>query len=603
MGALAGLLTSRGHEVRGSDQGVYPPMSDQLQALGIEVFVGYSASNLDWKPDVVVVGNVCSKDHPESSSAAEQGMVLASMPQILGDTFLSETRAMVVSGTHGKTTTSSILAHLLAASDRDPSFFVGGVPLNFGKGWGLGQGKEFVVEGDEYDSAYFDKGSKFLHYRPKVAILTSVEMDHIDIFPSFEAVKNTFRSFVKLIPASGVLIVYAESEEAMAIARDNAQCRIQTYGVDDGTTSVDWGRVTWVAREVEDLPTGRSRFTVYRNGELYGRFESLLMGKYNVANMIAAIGAAHDVGVSAEALRLALGSFAGVRRRQEIRGVAKGVYVIDDYAHHPTAVRETLRALRLRFAKRRIIAVFEPRSASSRRNAFQDDYVNALAHADIAIVAEPYLSSKMKEAERFDAEYVTGTLRERGVNASTFPSTEEIVTYVSQEARAGDVVCVLSSGGFDGIHQKLLTALGDAVVPGEIADYSLIQDLLTELSLVTTDLTVDSMGKFLIVRNENGVAGCVALEVLGETAILRSLAVKQIARGAGYGWLLAETAISVAKHRGVRRLYLLTEDSSDFFAKCGFRMVDLSTIEKRVTQSTAFVSETTASAVAMRLDL
>jgi UDP-N-acetylmuramate: L-alanyl-gamma-D-glutamyl-meso-diaminopimelate ligase len=622
MGALAGLLRAAGHDVRGSDNTLYPPMSDQLRSLEIPVFEGFSADNLGWGPEVVVVGNVCGRDHVEVVEAQRLGLPLASLPQVLGEQFLAGRHSVVVAGTHGKTTTSALLTQILIDAGRDPGCFIGGVPIAQGKGWRAGQGPEFVVEGDEYDSAFFDKGSKFLHYRPHTAVITSIELDHVDIFASMEGVRETFRKFVRLLPADGLLLVAATSDEAVAISAAEAPCRVETYVVDEGgaepiaarteaadpaepdAAAAEPGKAAWRACELEYTASGRCRFALERNGELFGRFESMLVGAHNVGNIVAAVALAHSLGVGVEDLTRSVSGFAGVRRRLEIRGIAQGVYVLDDYAHHPTAVRETLRAVHKRFPGRRVVAIYEPRSATSRRKTFQREFLEAFAHADAVVVGRLFDPSRIREEDRFDAERLAFELHQGGTPATYLHAVDDIVAHTVELARPGDVVVVLSSGSFDGLHDKLLMALGDPVMPARRQDIEEIRGLLRQVGLGPDDVREDAYGNFLVLRNENGFVGCVGLEVSGEDAILRSLAVNKDARGVGYGWLLADTVINVARARGVRRLYLLTDTASDFFAaKHGFRVVDLSTVGPEVASSSTFQSHRDNGHVAMRLDL
>ena len=639
MGALAGLLHAAGHDVRGSDSALYPPMSDQLAALGIPVFVGYAADNLTWtdttddttdgpattKPDVVVVGNVCRRDHVEVQEAQRQGLPLTSLPALLGEGFLEGKRSVVVAGTHGKTTTTSLISYLLLSAGRDPGVFVGGVPLNMGRGYRFGHGSEFVVEGDEYDSAFFDKGPKFLHYRPRIAVLTSVELDHVDIYSSMESVRQAFARFVALLPEDGLLIVCATASEAVAIAREHARCRVETYAVrevglengaseavaapvpqsitDAATDAV--ANITWVADNLDYTKSGRCRFELSRGGHFFNRFESLLIGRHNIANAAAAIAVAHAVGLTPEEIAAGLASFAGVKRRQEVRGIAQGVYVLDDYAHHPTAVEETLRALRKRFRSRRLIAVFEPRSATSRRHTFQREYAIALAHADVVVVGRLHDPSGIPPEERLDPERLALELHNKsGTLASYIANTEDIVSYLMGLWRPGDVIAILSSGAFDGLHDKLLAALGDAVRWATANDMSDIRSLAGQLGWSLERASDQDAGMYLVLHNETGFVGCVGLEVYGDAGILHSLAVKKQARGVGYGWLLADTVVQTARHRGVRRIYLMTEDASDFFAaKLGFRVIDVSTVSPAVAGSSVFRAQSDKGATAMRLDL
>jgi UDP-N-acetylmuramate: L-alanyl-gamma-D-glutamyl-meso-diaminopimelate ligase len=610
MGAVAGLLVAAGHEVRGSDAAVYPPMSEQLAALGVPVMMPYAEHNLDWNPDLVVVGNVHGKDHVEVKAAQARGLKLTSFPAVIGEQLLPGKHSIVVSGTHGKTTTTSLLGHILLEAGRDPSLFVGGVPVGLGHGWRLGKGP-FVIEGDEYDTAFFDKGSKFLHYRPETVILTSIELDHVDIFPSFEAVRDAFKKLVALIPPSGLLVAYADSVDVRAIAK-TAACKVELYTVyapdhttdgedSDGGLASD---VAWWARNLEVGKSGRVAFDVYHKGERLDRFETLLVGQHNVGNAVAAIAVAHSQGVAIKDIQRGMATFAGVRRRQELRGIAGGVTVLDDYAHHPTAVRETLKALRKRFPKRRLIAVYEPRSATSRRKTFQAEFADAFAYADEVIVGRMYDASKIPIEDRFDPEKLALDLHRSGTQASYTPDVDSIVKQLAENAAPGDVVVVLSSGSFDGLHDKLLDAIGDAIRPAQRADMPAVRAVLEMVQLADEPARDDQFPDFFVLRNEKGTVGCVALEVLGEDAILRALAVDPEFRGAGYGWMLADMAVSQARWRGVRRIYLLTASASDFFAaKFGYRVVDRSTLGKAVSATETFSASSGAGRVAMRLDL
>jgi UDP-N-acetylmuramate: L-alanyl-gamma-D-glutamyl-meso-diaminopimelate ligase len=611
MGAVAGLLAGAGHEVRGSDAAVYPPMSEQLAALGVPVMMPYAADNLAWTPDLVVVGNVHGKDHIEVKAAQAKGIPLTSFPAVLGERLLDGKHAIVVCGTHGKTTTTSLVAHILGEAGRDPSLFVGGVPVALGQGYRHGKGEDFVIEGDEYDTAFFDKGPKFLHYRPRTVILTSVELDHVDIFPSFDAVRDVFKKLTTVIPSDGLLVVCAESSDALEVAK-LATCKVEQYCVlADGADGVPPPGVTWWASNLEVGKSGRVSFDVFHAtggsgsgpSERFERFDTLLVGRHNVANCVAAIAVCHARGVSVREIQRGLASFAGVRRRQELRGVAGGVTVLDDYAHHPTAVRETLKALRKRFPKRRLIAVYEPRSATSRRKTFQDEFADAFAYADEVIVGKLFDPTKIPLADRFDPERLALDLHRAGTKAAYTPEVDTIVKQLAESAAPGDVVCVLSSGSFDGLHDRLLDAIGDAMRPAQRADMPAVRDLFARIGL-PEPARDEQLGSFFVLRNEQGVVGTVALEVLGDDAILRALAVDPEFRGAGYGWMLADMAVNQARWRGVRRIYLLTETASDFFAaKFGFRVVDRSTLSKQVSASETFTRGTGATLVAMRLDL
>ncbi|MGE5183692.1 MAG: UDP-N-acetylmuramate--L-alanine ligase [Acidobacteriota bacterium] len=603
MGAVAGLLAAAGHEVRGSDAAVYPPMSEQLAALGVPVMMPYKPENLDWGPELVVVGNVHGKDHLEVKAAQARGIKLTSFPAVLGERLLDGKHAIVVAGTHGKTTTTSLVAHILLEAGRDPSLFVGGVPVALGQGWRLGHGEDFVLEGDEYDTAFFDKGPKFLHYRPRTAIITSIELDHVDIFPSFDAVRDAFKKLVGLMPADGLLVACGESADAVVVGK-LAPCPVELYAVVDDAEGQPPQGVAWWAQNLEIAKSGRVSFDVYHRGERVERFETLLVGRHNVQNCLAAIAVAHARGVSIKDIQRAVASFAGVRRRQELRGVAGGVTVLDDYAHHPTAVRETLKALRRRFPKRRLIAVYEPRSATSRRRTFQAEFADAFAHADEVIVGRLFDPAKIPPDERFDPEKLALDLHRSGTKAAYVPDVDQIVKSLAESCAPGDVVCVLSSGSFDGLHDKLLAAIGDAIRPARRSDMAAVRELMPLSGLTDEPARDEQFPSFYVLHNEQGLVGAVALEVYGDDAVLRALVAHPEYRGAGYGWMLADMAVQQARWRGVRRIYLLTESASDFFAvKFGFRIVDRSTLSKRVAASETFTAPRGAGLVAMRLDL
>ncbi|MBI4508462.1 MAG: GNAT family N-acetyltransferase [Deltaproteobacteria bacterium] len=601
MGSLAGLLKAAGHDVRGSDENIYPPMSDQLRALQVPMFDGFRPENLDWGPERVVVGNVCRKDHVEVLEAQRRGLPLVSFPALLSELFLSSKHSVVVAGTHGKTTTSSLIAHVLADAGMDPSFLIGGVPFNFGKGWRYGEGSHFVVEGDEYDSAFFDKGSKFLHYRPKTAILTSVELDHVDIFDSMDAVRAAFRRFVALLPEDGYLACAASSPEALAVSQA-ARCRVETYAA--CRKQGNEVQALWKAEIDEGRSPFRTLFSVTRAGEFIGTFEVGLTGHHNVENALGVVATGVALGLSQAELSRALARFAGVKRRQELRGIATGVSVFDDYGHHPTAVRETLTALRQPGARGRLVAIYEPRSATSRRATFQNEFADALAAADEVVVAPLFQPEKIPPGERFDIERLASDLRGRGTAARALPSVEAIVPHVASRVQPGDSVVIFSSGGFQGIHEKLLFALGDPIIPAKPQDMPRVREILRLTGVCGDDLDEDRSGDVLVVADESGIVGCVAVEVYDESGVLRSLAVVPERRGRGLGWTLADSAVARARVAGVKRLYLLTETASDFFAeKLGFRPVDRNSVDSMVVASRHFGEAHCRSAVAMRLDL
>ena len=451
MATVAALLKQRGHDVGGSDQHVYPPMSDFLAAEGIRIMAGFSADHISPDVDLVVVGNAVSRGNPELEAVLERKIRYCSLPEAIRDHFLWGSRSIVLAGTHGKTTTTSLTGWLLAHGQLDPTVLVGGIALDFGdhgSSYRLGGSRDFVIEGDEYDSAYFDKTAKFLKYIPDIAVINNIEFDHADIYEDLDAVRLAFRRLVNLVPRNGLLLLGADSPHAAGLAVD-AVSPVETFGTSD--------EATWQASGIEHAD-GVTRFTVRRSGEPFGHFESPLLGFHNVRNALAAIAVGSRVGLGASELSQGLRTFRGIKRRLETVGVRRGVTVLDDFAHHPTAVRETLAALRMGYPSRRLWAVFEPRSASSCRRVFQDDFAAAFGAADEVVIAGVFRAS-LPESERLSTERLVDDLRGRGQRARHIPSVEEIVRAIASEHRAGDVVVLMSNGGFDGIHQKLLQAL------------------------------------------------------------------------------------------------------------------------------------------------
>ena len=451
MATVAALLQRRGHDVRGSDQHVYPPMSDFLVAEGIHAMAGFSAEHIGADVDLVVVGNAISRGNAELESVLERKIRYCSLPEVIRDQFLWESRSIVLAGTHGKTTTTSLTGWLLTQAQRDPTVLVGGIALNFGDGgssYRLGAGGDFVIEGDEYDSAYFDKTAKFLKYLPEIAVIGNIEFDHADIYADIDAVRVAFRRLVNLVPRHGLLLLGADSPIAVALSVD-AVSPVDTFG-----TAAE---ATWRAQDIEH-GGGATRFTVLRRGEPFGQFESPMLGLHNVRNALAAIAVGGHLGVDAARLADGLRTFKGIRRRLEIIGVGRGVTVIDDFAHHPTAVRETLGALRTGYPSHRLWAVFEPRSASSCRRVFQQEFAAAFGAADEVVIAGIFRSS-LPEAERLSVEDLVDDLRRQDQRARYIPDVQDIVRTIVDEHRDGDVVVLMSNGGFDGIHQKLLQAL------------------------------------------------------------------------------------------------------------------------------------------------
>jgi UDP-N-acetylmuramate: L-alanyl-gamma-D-glutamyl-meso-diaminopimelate ligase len=449
MATLAALLKRKGFDVQGSDQNVYPPMSDFLRQEGIRALSGYDAAHISGQLDLVIVGNAISRGNPELEEVLDRKIRYCSLPEAVREHFLWGARSIVIAGTHGKTTTTSLAAWLLTAGGLDPSALIGGIAANFDSSYRLGAGRDFVIEGDEYDSAYFDKTAKFLKYLPDIAVVGNVEFDHADIYPDLDAVMLAFRRFVNLVPRRGLLLVGADSPNAAALL-PLARSRVETFGLAAG--------LDWQAFDVRVTATGTT-FQVRRQGRSIGEFTMPLLGEHNVRNALAAIAVASAVGLGEMAIADGLRRFLGVKRRLELRGSARGVRVYDDFAHHPTAIAETLGAMRLANPSGRIWAVFEPRSATSCLRIFEHDFVSALANADKSIIAAVFRST-IPEERRLSPQALVEQLQEGGHDARYVPTVPEIVTLIAEEARDGDLVVVMSNGGFDGIHEKLLAALG-----------------------------------------------------------------------------------------------------------------------------------------------
>lgn len=450
MATLAALLKHAGNDVSGSDEHVYPPMSDFLAAEGITVLEGYRPEHVAGALDLVVVGNAISRGNAELEAVLDRKLRYTSLPEAIRDHWLWDSQSIVIAGTHGKTTTTSLAGWLLTAAGADPTVLVGGIARNFGVGgasYRIGKGRAFVIEGDEYDSAYFDKTAKFLKYLPDIAVVNNIEFDHADIYANLAEVRLAFRRLVNLVPRNGLTLLGTDSPDAVALA-PLARSRVQTFGLAVGA---DW-------RALDIVSGTDTAFTVVRGGRDLGRFRMVMLGEHNVRNALAAIAVGVDLGLDIEALRDGLASFAGIKRRLEVVGEARGVTVYDDFAHHPTAVEETLKALRRSIGTRRMWAIFEPRSASSCRSVFQDDFARAFAGADQVVLASIFRSSLPPE-ERLSEARLVADLGAAGVAARHLPTVDAIVAAVSTEARDGDVIVVMSNGGFGGIHGKLLDAL------------------------------------------------------------------------------------------------------------------------------------------------
>lgn len=498
MGTLAALLARHGHEISGSDEHVYPPMSDFLRSEGIHLLEGYREAHITDGLDLIVVGNAISRGNAELETVLDRGLRYTSLPEAIRDVFLWKADSIVIAGTHGKTTTTSLAGWLLTHGGADPTVLVGGIARNFGEdgaSYRIGQGKAFVIEGDEYDSAYFDKTAKFLKYLPDIAVIGNIEFDHADIYANLDEIRLAFRRLVNLVPRRGLTLIGVDSPDAAALV-PLARSRVQTFGTTEGAewraVEITYGRQRHRNTETTDprrhrgtettepqrhgdtektltlgsvtkaATTGalaaQTCFRLLRSEEDLGLFALPLVGEHNVRNALAAIAVAVDVGIPVETLREGLTRFLGVKRRLEVVGTRRGVTVYDDFAHHPTAVAETLRAIREAAPGHRILAIFEPRSASSCRRVFQADFARAFEGADQVVIASVFRSS-LPESERLSESELVQDLVRAGVPARHLPTVDAIVAAVTAEAREGDLVVIMSNGGFDGIHRKLIEAL------------------------------------------------------------------------------------------------------------------------------------------------
>ena len=450
MASLAGLLQLQGHRITGSDKAAYPPMSDLLHSLGIPILEPYAEANLSPLPDLVVIGNALSRGNPEVERVLDERIPFASMAALTHEEFLAGRESLVVAGTHGKTTTTSMLAwiyQVAAKTDpaREPSFLIGGVAENFETSFQLRPTKTFIIEGDEYDTAFFDKGPKFLHYFPDALILTHVEFDHADIYADLAAVKTAFKRLVNLVPRRGLIVAYDGSENVTECLQP-ALCRVERYGFSE---SADW--------RIRDLrhENGLTLWEVWHRGALWAEFEMNLAGEHNALNAPAAAALAFGLGIGVEAIQAAIATFKSVKRRLEVRAVINGITIIDDFAHHPTAIRETLRALRSVYPSSRLWAVLEPRSNTLRRKVLQEELVGSLRLADRIVLAGVYQQQRIPDAERLHPEDVIDALKAEGANAEVHADGDAIVEAIAQQLAPGDVVAILSNGGFDGIYEKL----------------------------------------------------------------------------------------------------------------------------------------------------
>jgi len=445
MASLAGMLKQRAFHVTGSDAAAYPPMSEFLASLGIPLSQPFAAKNLEPRPDVVVVGNAISRGNVELEHVLDQRIPFCSLPQILHDEFLRGKEVLVVAGTHGKTTTTSMLAWIFDQAGMQPSFLIGGIAENFGSSFQLGTGKHFILEGDEYDTAFFDKGPKFLHYFPDAIILTSVEFDHADIYKDLDAVETAFKRLVNLVPGRG-RIVALDTGDSIERCMARAFCPVERYG---NTKNAKW-QVTNLRLD----PTNTA-WTMLRDGEMWADFEFALAGEYNVMNATAAAALASGCGISTKQMASALKTFKSVKRRLEVRAQVNGITIIDDFAHHPTAIAGTLTALHARYPGARLWAILEPRSNTLRRNIFQNELARSLAVADEVVVANVFKSESIPEGERMNVAALVAEVQRQGRRARIIPDADGIVQSVAAEMRPGDVVAILSNGGFGGIYEKL----------------------------------------------------------------------------------------------------------------------------------------------------
>ena len=445
MASAAAAMQARGFRVTGSDANVYPPMSTFLAEQKLEVISGYDERNLASKPDLVVIGNALSRGNPEIEAVLDRKLRYCSLPELLKEFFIRGKRSLVVSGTHGKTTTTSLLTWVFESAGLNPSYLIGGIPSNLGAGARFTDSEWFIIEGDEYDTAFFDKRSKFVHYLPEVAIINNLEHDHADIFPDIASVQKTFSHLIRLVPRNGLLLANGD-ESHLAPLLDVTHCPVKRFGLGDHN-----------AVRAFNLQFGATA-TTFETPSC--KFHLNMVGELNVRNALAVVGVAKHCGLSNKQIQAGFDTFKGVKRRMEVRGIAGGVTVVDDFGHHPTAIRETLKALRIKYPTQKLWAVFEPRSQSTRRNVFQNDFPTAFGCADAVIIAEVAFANVLAPEERLDTAKLMADLRANGKCAEFLPDVDTIVRHLAQNALGGDVICVFTNGGFGNIHTKLLERLG-----------------------------------------------------------------------------------------------------------------------------------------------
>jgi UDP-N-acetylmuramate: L-alanyl-gamma-D-glutamyl-meso-diaminopimelate ligase len=449
MGALACMLNQMGYRVTGSDHNIYPPISDFLLSHGIHIFIGYSAKNLEQKPDLVVIGNAISKDNPEVLAMMSLSIPYCSMPEAINRFVAAGKKQIVVTGTHGKTTTASFISWLLYIAGFDPSFIIGGIVNGFNSNYRFGKGQWIVLEGDEYDTAFFDKGPKFLHYKPEVTVLTNIEFDHADIYRDLDHVKSAFSRLISGVSERSTIIAYDDDPNVSELI---TQAKVK---------ALKYGRLknsTYYLENVE-IKNPFTHFEVCRLGERATAYKTRLIGEHNICNLLAGIAVGDYLNIMDEEISAAIESFKGAKRRQEVRGVKNAITIIDDFAHHPTAVQVTVRAIKAFYNSSRLIAVFEPRTNSSRRNIFQKDYAKAFDAADLICIRQAPNLEKIPTDQRFSSVQLVSDLIDRGHQASFFQNTDDIIDYLRKNCRAGDVILVMSNGGFDNIHSRLLEQL------------------------------------------------------------------------------------------------------------------------------------------------
>jgi len=460
MSPLAGMLREKGFRVTGSDSGVYPPASTFLDNMGISFFHTFDAAHLEPKPDLVVIGNIIARGNPELEEVLDRKIPYRSLPEMLEEEFLPGQHSIVVSGTHGKTTTTAMLAWIFHVAGERPNFLVGGIAKNFGKSYGLEGGEEFILEGDEYETAFWDRGPKFFHYHPDNLIITSLEYDHADIYADFDVYQLAFRRLVNLVPRSGRVVVWGDTEQsgpALRAATAKAFCPVETYGFS--------AQNDWVASDFA-VESEMAKFRMAYRGQEFGQFALQATGRHNVLNAMAAIAVALGRGIRFDALAEALSTFRSVKRRMDVKGERAGILVVDDFAHHPTAVRATIEAARGRWPDRRLWAILEPRSNSMRRKVFQESLPQALALADRVVLGGVFRAQQLGDENRLAPESVAQSVRALGKDARAFEGAEPIAEYLAGEAKAGDLLLVMSNGSFDGLCDKLLKKLGSEVPSG-----------------------------------------------------------------------------------------------------------------------------------------